>query len=145
MLKFRWWLAALTVVIACESTVESQQQQDLWNALGIRNYTYVYTQACFCGFTGPNPARITVKNGVVTSVTSADSAHTVFNGNIGAYPTIDSLFAIAARAQSQNPATFDITYDETYHFPRVIYVDPVQRVADDEVTYRAESFTPSSQ
>jgi hypothetical protein len=138
-------LIALAAVLGCDNTVEPKRQQDLWKELGISNYSYVYSESCFCGFTGPNPARITVKNGVVVSVTATDAALTPFTGDISGYPTIDGLFTILKSAAAKNPATFDVSYDETYHFPRMIYIDPVQRTADDEVTYRAEQFTPGSQ
>ena len=132
-------------MLGCDSTVESQQQQELWNALGITNYSFVYTVSCFCGFNGPNPALITVHDGVVTKVEPAPGGAVVpITGPITAYPTIDSLFAIAARAKAQNPAIFNITYDPTYHFPRTIEVDPVERVADDEISYRVDNFTPSA-
>lgn len=136
---------AVVGMLGCDSSVESQQQQDLWNALGITNYSFVYTVSCFCGFNGPNPALITVRDGVVTKVDPAPGGAVVpITGPIAAYPTIDSLFAIAARAKAQNPAIFNITYDQTYHFPKTIEVDPVERVADDEISYRVDNFTPSA-
>lgn len=136
---------AVIGMLGCDSTVESQQQQELWKALGIDNYSFVYTVSCFCQFTGPNPALITVRNGVVASVGPAPGGVVVpVTGSIAAYPTIDSLFAIAARAKAQNPAVFNVTYDPTYHFPRTIEVDPVERVADDEISYSVDSFTPST-
>lgn len=138
-------LALILLLAGCESTVEIQQEQDLWNALEIRNYTYVYTVSCFCGFTGPNPALITVQNGIVTSVAPAEGAAPVpVTGPVAVWPTIDSLFAIAARAQALKPAVFNIQYDVTYHYPRVIQVDPVERAVDDEITYHADHFTPSA-
>jgi hypothetical protein len=61
------------------------------------------------------------------------------------YPTVDDLFTIVSSTQARKPSSFNVTYDETYHFPRVIDVDYVKNAADDEVTYRAENFVPATQ
>lgn len=33
--------------------------------------------------------------------------------------------------------------DDTYHYPKEINIDPVERTADDEITYRVQKFIPS--
>jgi hypothetical protein len=137
------WVGALSIVIACEAAQAPDLASNQWQALGISSYSFVYTKSCECTVTGPNPSRITVVNGAVTKVTSADDAATVFNGNIAAFPTVDTLFAIAARVRKQNAAKINITYDNTYHFPREIYIDPEQNAIDDEITWRVDAFTPS--
>jgi len=127
----------------CDSIIESQSQQALWEALDIQDYQFVYSVSCFCGFTGPNPAKLTVRNGVVVKVEPAGNAILPPTTAAAAtYPTIDSLFAIIERARLAKPATMEIQYDATYHFPTIIGLDPVKNAADDEITYRVESFSP---
>ncbi|MEO8193349.1 MAG: DUF6174 domain-containing protein [Gemmatimonadales bacterium] len=138
-------IVVIIAVSACDSPVESLVERELWNGLGIRNYEFVYTVGCFCGFTGPNPTRLTVRDGVVVRVQATDSA--VVGGNTptpAAWPTIDSLFALVDRARGTNPAVLKVEYDDTYHFPKVINFDPVAMTADDEVTYRVEQFKPAA-
>ena len=69
----RLLVLASVALLGCKSTVESGQQLAQWTALDIKSYTYTYSVGCFCGFNGPNPARITVRNGEVVSVTSTDA------------------------------------------------------------------------
>jgi hypothetical protein len=137
-------MLGLLAVAGCDTIVESQSEEALWKALDIRDYQFVYSQACFCGFTGPNPAKLTVKNGVVVKVEATGTATLPPTTPAAAtYPTIDSLFAIVEKARKAKPASLDIDFDPTYHYPTSIAIDPVKNAVDDEVTYRVESFTPS--
>ena len=138
----RWALAGLLAVAGCDSPVESRLEAKQWQELNIRNYEFVYFVGCFCGFDGPNPAKLTVRDGVVVKV------EPVGNGILppttpaaARYPTVDSLFALVERAKASNPATLKVEYDETYHFPTRISIDYSERVADDEFTYTAGSFS----
>jgi len=139
----RLGLVCLVLVAACESPVESSLEQQLWEDLGIRNYQYQYMVSCFCGFSGPNPALITVNDGVVVKVEPPEGGAPV-SPPLGSWPTIDSLFAIISRASAGDPNVLDVEYDETYHYPKTIHFDPVERVADDEITYRVQRFIPLS-
>ena len=141
----RLMLVGVLAIAACDSPVESREEAELWAALDIRNYEFVYFVGCFCGFTGPNPAKLTVRNGVVVKVeATGNSILPPSTPPAASYPTIDSLFAIIERERAANPATLDVDYDETYHFPKSIAIDRVERTADDEVTYTVQSFVPSS-
>ena len=140
-MRSRWLLAALALIIACDSTVESQLESQLWKELDIQNYQFQYTVACFCGFTGPNPALITVRGGRVAKVEAVDSASVgPVTGPQQTWPTIDSLFALVERTRAANPAVLKVEYDETYHYPKLIYIDQVDRIADDEITYKVDHF-----
>lgn len=140
-MKRRSLLGFLIVLIACDSTVESQLESQLWKELDIRSYQFEYTVACFCSFTGPNPALITVRQGQVTKVESADGTMPLPGVQTADYPTIDSLFALVERQRAAAPNVLKVEYDETYHFPKSIFIDPVDRIADDEVTYKVDHFT----
>ena len=132
-------------IAGCDSAIESQSQQALWEALDIKDYEFVYSVSCFCGFNGPNPAKLTVRNGVVVKVEPTGNAVLPPTTPAAAtYPTVDSLFAIIERARLANPADIEIQYDATYHYPVIIGLDPVKNAVDDEITYRIESFSPSS-
>ncbi len=134
---------ALVATVSCNTLVGSQREQTLWEALDIQNYDFVYGVSCFCGFTRANPAKLSVRGGVVVKVVPVDSAG--FAGTIGtpaSYPTVDSVFAILERARKNTPAKLNVEYDPTYHFPKKIFVDAIKNAIDDEVTYTIEKFTP---
>lgn len=136
-------IAMVLALSACESAVESELERELWESLAIRDYEFVYTVGCFCGFLGPNPAKLTVRNAIVVKVEAVGPAPLPATTPPAAtHPTVDSLFAVVERARREDPASLTIEYDETYHFPRLIALDPVAGVADDEVTFRVEQFRP---
>lgn len=138
-------IAALMLMglASCDTATGTQPEKALWHALGIQNYDFVYQVSCFCGILGPNPAKLSVRGGVVSKVASPDS--TVSLGVTpppSSYPTVDSLFAILERAQKGTPAGVTVEFDPTYHYPSKIFVDPLKNAADDEITYTILKFTP---
>lgn len=138
-------IAALVLMglASCDTATGTQPEKDLWLALGIQNYDFVFQLSCFCGIEGPNPAKLTVRDGAVTSVSAVDSAVSPsVTPPLSTYPTVDSLFAILERAQKATPAGVTVTFDPTYHYPSKIFVDPVKNATDDETTYTVLKFTP---
>jgi hypothetical protein len=136
-------LICVIALAACENSVESQLEQQQWEDLGIRDYQFQYLVSCFCGFNGPNPARITVRDGAVTKVEPAGGGAPV-PGSLDKWPTIDSLFVVIARANAMNPHVLDVEYDDTYHYPRKIDIDYRELTADDEIRYGVDKFIPLS-
>ena|SRR5215207_4422931 len=139
----RLCLVGVIALAACENSVESQLEQQQWEDLGIRDYQFQYLVSCFCGFNGPNPALITVRDGAVTKVEPVGSGAPVM-GSLEKWPTIDSLFVVISRATAMNPHVLDVEYDDTYHYPRKIEIDYRQTTADDEITYTVDKFIPLS-
>ena len=131
------------VLSACENSLESRLEQQQWEDLGIRDYQFEYLVSCFCGFNGPNPALITVRDGAVTKVQPAGGGAPV-TGSLNTWPTIDSLFVVISRASATNPDVLDVEYDDTYHFPKKIELDHRTTTADDEITYSVTKFVPLS-
>jgi hypothetical protein len=138
-------LLGLVLFAGCDKATGSQSERALWNALDIRDYSFVYRQSCICTVNGPDPAKLTVRGGVVVQVEPGDSA-VVFGPTPPAatYPTVDSLFVILEKAQRVTPDGVTVEFDPTYHFPKRIFVDPVKNATDDEITYSVEKFIPSS-
>jgi hypothetical protein len=128
------------LLCGCDFTSEPLRREREWKSQEIHDYSFVYTQLCFCGFNGPNPAVITVHNDVVTKVENPISS--VSGGvPITGYPTIDGIFAIIANAKSHGADELDVKYDNTYAFPKSIKIDYERHAVDDEVEYRIENFT----
>ena len=132
---------ALIFLAGCESIAGTRPERALWDALEIQNYDFVYQVSCFCGFTIPNPVKLSVRNGVVSAAVPVGS----FVGTLpplSVYPTIDSLFVVLETARKNTPDGVTVDFDPTYHYPTKIAIDPVKNAADDEVTYTVESFVP---
>ena len=137
-------LSAMLVIIllftGCDFTTDALQKEREWKSKEIHDYRFVYTVACFCGFTGPNPALITVHNDEVTKVEYLAPSQNGPAPTAG-YPSIDGLFALIAKARSDGADKLDVDYDGTYSFPKVINIDYEKHAVDDEVGYRVENFT----
>lgn len=140
-MKRALWVLLIAGLTACDTLVSSEREQELWNALEIRDYQFTYTVSCFCGFTGPNPAVITVRDGVATRVEyPIGSSQGSGSYPVQGYPTVDSLFARIERTKAKNPAELDVDFDETYHFPRSIDIDYMKNAIDDEISYSVTGF-----
>lgn len=137
-------IAALTLLAlaSCDTIAGTQSDHALWNALEIRNYDFVYEVRCFCASAGPNPARVSVRGGVVVKIAPDSSPFVGTLPPASSYPTIDSLFVILETAQKNSPNGVTVEFDPTYHFPAKISVDPIKNAIDDEITYTIKSFTP---
>lgn len=136
-------LAALALICltSCDLITGATPERALWDALAIQNYDFVFEKTCFCGFNRPNPVKLSIRDGAVSAATPVGS----FIGTMPAlstYPTIDSLFAILARAEKASPRGVTVKFDPTYHYPTKIAVDPIKNAIDDEVTYIAQGFVP---
>lgn len=132
---------ALIFLAGCDLITGTTPERALWDALDIKNYDFVYGESCFCGFSRPNPVKLSVRDGVVSAATPVGS----YIGTMPAlntYPTMDSVFAILERAQKNTPSGVTVEFDPTYHYPTRIFVDPLKNAADDEVTYTVQSFVP---
>ena len=132
---------ALILLAGCETITGSKPEKALWEALDIQSYDFVYEVSCFCGFTTPNPVKISVRDGSVTAATPVGS----FIGTmppLNTFPTIDSVFVTLEKAEKNSPDGVTVKFDPTYHYPTRIDVDPIKNAADDEVTYTIQSFVP---
>lgn len=142
-MKRRFAALALLALAGCDTITGTQSDHALWNALEIRNYDFVYQVGCFCAFNGPNPAKLSVRGGVMVKVQTEDGS--AFPGTVpslSSYPTIDSLFVILESAQKNTPNGVTVRFDPTYHYPTSISIDPIKNAVDDEITYTIKSFTP---
>jgi hypothetical protein len=138
-------IAALVLMglASCDAATGTQPEKDLWLALGIQNYDFVYQISCFCAIQGPNPAKLSVREGAVTNVAAPDSTISLgVTPPLSSYPTVDSLFSILEAAQKATPTGVTVEFDPTYHYPSKISVDPNKNTADDEITYSVLKFTP---
>lgn len=134
-------VVALVLLASCDTLTGIMNEKSLWTSLDIQNYDFVYHVSCFCGANGPNPVKLSIRDGVVSSAAPVGT----YVGPMPAlstYPTIDSLFVILEKAQRDSPGGVTVDFDPTYHYPTSISIDPVKNAVDDEVTYTVGSFLP---
>ena len=94
------------------------------------DYTYRLQVLCYCPLVGP--VDITVKDGRVTDAQIVGGAHKGGQVPVSVRKSINDIIAIA-----NDPKSGDVKVDwpAGADVPRSVAVDPIPRVADDNVTY----------
>lgn len=146
----RFLTAALLVLTACGADgflaslrfVQTlQAARARWESSGIDSYAMTVRRLCFCGFV--EPVRVTVDGGAVVSRTIVSTGDPVPASLVQYYPDIPGLFAIIEHARANGADGLRFEFHPSYGYPVAINIDWAQNAADDEVTYRTESFTIS--
>jgi hypothetical protein len=107
-------------VLACTSATSPDERAFAdalarWRGNGPANYSYRSSIGCYCPPDYIAPVTITVRNGVVESVTDrATGAARALAGRT----TIDSLFSLVATEIRVRPERLKVTYDATAGYPR---------------------------
>ena len=88
-----------------------------WRDAKIQSYSFNSTISCFCLEAFSGAKRVTVRDGVVTSVVDRRTGVVAPVGWRGAVP---ALFAVVRREAVELPARLDVTFDRRLGFPRRI-------------------------
>jgi len=100
-----------------------------FRSTGVRSYRYVLSRTCYCP---PLAGTIVVRDGRPSARTPKQLADAA---------TVPRLFRRIQRAIDAKVARISVRYG-TRGVPRSIYVDTDQRIADEEIGYTIERFTP---
>jgi hypothetical protein len=146
----RWTAAAFAAVsVACGSTGPSGPLEEAqarlsaarktWRSQSVGSYSFVFARGCFCTPESREPVRIFVREHRVEAVT------TVATGaprNASEFSTIDGLFDVIQEAISDGAASVRADYDSRLGFPRLVYIDFDERLADEEYSIEARDLIP---
>ena len=113
-----------------------------WQDANISHYRYELSISCFCIFTQDMPLVIEVKDGEVVSMEykSGKEIDPSLLENFQRYDTIDKILAILEKAQNGEADHVNVTYDETYGYPKDVTIDYEEQAADEEVYLTISSF-----
>jgi Family of unknown function (DUF6174) len=89
-----------------------------------------------------DPMVFRVEDGVGSLVTGARTAvlKTGSASGVEKYGTVEKQFAFIRAALAKRPYRVEIEYDSDLGYPRRVYIDPQQNVADDEYGFTVEGF-----
>ena len=120
------------------------QARARWEQRGPANYSYQFQRGCFCGGGSTEAVRITVADGIVTSVVRESDGQAVPPDQITLFfrITIDSLFDIVGDAL-EDASTVSAAYHPFWGYPTQVAIDYILNAADDEVNYFAELTVPT--
>lgn len=125
-----------------ESTGEVQtleQARARWAARNVRSYAYTVRLVAFNPAAG-QPVRVEVQNGVPVSVTPLVENFPADVQTYQQYATVERLFAIIEDGEQRNADTIQVTYDSTYGFPKDVFIDYEQQLADEEFGIAVSDF-----
>ena len=111
-------------------------QLALWKKKGISNYEMTMKISCYCIQGRVGPHHIVVENDKIKTVNNLpyDSTKT------GPILTINELFDFSIISLAKNPYQHSLDYNAIFHYPKYIYFDFSQQIADEEVGYEITDF-----
>ena len=127
-------LTALVLLSACASPTTPEndlaEYRALWEAQGLRDYTFDVRRVCYCQFMGD--VRVTVKGGVITGVTelASEVAH-----DPEFFRAINSLFDLVQDADERDAHEIQVEFDPGRGYPTRIWIDYVEMMADEEMGF----------
>lgn len=136
------WLATSSNMIGdlFNNASELSNAMTTWEEQEIDSYSYELQVSCFCFPDMTRRVNIVVSDGTVQSVAYVDDGEPADPSLFTAYSTVENLFERLENAQSDNPATFDVTFDEQYGVPQSVFVDIDERMADEEIMFTVSNF-----
>ena len=123
------------------------QQADLfrhrgrWERAGLVNYDYTGAWICFCPADYIATAAVSVRDGVVTAVSSAEPGIRDIPVPERFIPIAD-LFKLLQDAIDRGAHGIDVNYDEQYTYPLGFFINYDDTIADEERGFTVRSFTP---
>jgi hypothetical protein len=111
-------------------------QLALWKKKGISNYEMTMKISCFCIQARVGPHLIIVENDKIKTVNNLpyDSTKT------GPILTINELFDFIISSLAKNPHQHSLDYDAIFYYPKKIFFDFNNQIADEEIGYEITSF-----
>ncbi|MBF2009087.1 MAG: hypothetical protein IGS49_27495 [Chlorogloeopsis fritschii C42_A2020_084] len=112
----------------------------LWNQQNIHSYRYTLSRSCFCVEEARSPVVIEVRNGITTSITSADTGMPVNREYFQKYDTVLKLFLLIRDAIARGASNLSVQYDPILGYPTQINIDYDSLIADEEEYLTIENF-----
>lgn len=136
------FLLFVIFLIACSEDNAQVSQTDFetnltkWEELDISDYYFTQSISCYCTEEYLLPKEVRVVNGTIVSINGESYNPEVHYD----FRTINDFFDFIEMKAKSNPSFFGVSYDEQYGFPTRVALDPVEQIADDEITYTLSDF-----
>lgn len=120
-------------------TNDLEQARQLWRAQNLHTYAFILQRSCFCA--NVHPLYVAVFADTVAGVIDLETGSQV-DSQLG--KTVEDLFTFVQRAIDQRAHVIRAEYDAGKGFPTEIDYDGAERIADDEIFFRASDVHPIS-
>lgn len=121
-----------------EEQAQLSENRERFRATVGNSYRYDYQNVCFCGPDTRREVVVTVVNGVRTSVSAIDGT-SIPRENWVDYLTVEEVFDAIAQALAEEAASVRVTYDDALGYPRDVFIDFDERIADEERGFSIEN------
>lgn len=121
-----------------------------WQSQRVSDYTFTLQHNCYCLPEKMTPIMVTVKNGkVISAITESLEVAINANGSEAAPSVVDAmdqamsvdqLFAQIKTAIDGNSAKISVKYDARWGYPKSIYIDRSEMIADEEFSLSVSGF-----
>jgi len=128
--------------------VDTDAQADLdpakawWAEHGPASYTYIGQWQCFCMTDWTAQVLVEVRNGEVVSVRFADTGNKAEVPDPERFGTMERMFEYVQDAIDRGAARIDADYDDVLGFPREVFIDYDEMMADEEQGFFISDVTP---
>lgn len=117
-----------------------------WSANEFTAYRFRFERACFCSPTHVS-ARVTVRGDTVAALDDVRANGTPIQKTDYAFDremarSIEQLFDLIRAAERTTIDSVAVTYDAQRGYPEHLFVDPLQAMATEDVTYAVRGVTP---
>ena len=138
--------AGLAVLLGCDGPSEpsSEQQVLAENRERFRtsvggSYSYDYRNVCFCVLEATRPVRIRVHDQVRVSVATLAEGSPIPRERWSEFLTVEEIFDTIRQALDQGAASVRVTYDASLGYPRDVFIDFDERIADEERAFTLDN------
>jgi hypothetical protein len=116
-----------------------ERARDRWYATNAYEYEVTVDRRCDCLYTGP--IRMLVRDGVPVAAVDRYSGAQVPLSVLRYYPSVEELFDLIDEAVfGRSVNNVNVSYDHSYGYPRVTYIDYDRLYTDDDITYELREF-----
>ena len=127
-----------------ESTQASiLKNQARWERSGINNYAYETAWQCFCPPEYTALVNVDVAQGQIAALEFVDSAMGPVIPGQERYLTVDGLFDFIQDALDRDAFQIRAEYDSELGYPREVFVDYSELMADEELGFIVTAFRPA--
>lgn len=109
-----------------------------WKEQGIKDYTFVYQERCFCNETDVAGVRVEVRDDHAVHAVGAENGVPVPDAAL----TIDQLFDRVLAAAEDGSDKLSVDFDSARSFIKRVSLDPDENVQDDEYGFDIPCFSP---
>lgn len=148
-IKLSLILLILSLSISCSLDDNDEKFENLslarekWSSKAIKDYSINEHLGCFCGgfLEWEVIVEDNIKKEVIFDETKLSGGQT-YASILERAKTVEDLFSFIENFDVNDIAIFDVEYDQTYGYPKSIYIDYDSATIDDEIGYTYNNFTP---